>query len=74
MRSCTMLRAAQQNAGDDVGIVFTEMLPGAGDAWVPDANGQRYFSELRIQLRDTMAARSSPPGAARDDHDRPDTL
>jgi hypothetical protein len=71
---CTMLRAAQQNAGDDVGIVFTEMLPGAGDAWVPDANGQRYFSELRIQLRDPMAARSSPPGAARDDHDRPDTL
>lgn len=56
---CTMLRSARQKTGDDTEIVFTEMLPGPEDAWVPDAHGQRYFSELRIQLRDPMAARGS---------------
>jgi Lantibiotic dehydratase, N terminus len=56
---CAMLRAARQKAGDDVEIVFTEMLPDAGDAWVPGPDGQRYFSELRIQLRDPMAARGT---------------
>lgn len=60
---CTMLRSAQQKAGDDVEIVFTEMLPGAADAWVPDSNGQRYFSELRIQLRDPIAPETSQPQA-----------
>jgi hypothetical protein len=70
---CTMLRAAQQKAGDDVEIVFTEMLPDAGQAWVPDASGQRYFSELRIQLRDPMAAQGSHPAAARGGQDRQDT-
>ena len=54
---CTMVRSARAKAGDDVEIAFTEMLPGAEDAWVPDARGQRYFSELRIQLRDPMASR-----------------
>jgi hypothetical protein len=53
---CTMLRSARQEAGDDTEIVFTELLPGPEDAWVPDASGQRYFSELRIQLRDPMTA------------------
>jgi Lantibiotic dehydratase, N terminus len=57
---CTMLRGAQQVAGDGVEIVLTEMLPGAGDAWLPDASGQRYFSELRIQLRDPMPALGTP--------------
>jgi hypothetical protein len=56
---CTMLRTARQKAGDDVEIVFTEMLPEVGDAWVPGPDGQRYFSELRIQLRDPMTARDS---------------
>jgi hypothetical protein len=53
---CTMLRTARQRAGDEVEIVFTEMLPDAGDAWVPGPDGQRYSSELRIQLRDPMPA------------------
>jgi hypothetical protein len=61
---CTMLRTAQAKHGDDVGIVFTEMLPETGDAFLPGPNGQRYFSELRIQLRDPMAADSSPAGPA----------
>jgi hypothetical protein len=56
---CTMLRGAREKAGAKAGdateIVFTEMLPGPEDAWVPDASGQRYFSELRIQLRDPLA-------------------
>jgi Lantibiotic dehydratase, N terminus len=58
----TMVRSAQAAAGDDVGIVFTEMLPGVADAWVPDASGQRYFSELRIQLRDPLTARGTGAG------------
>jgi len=49
---CTMLRRAREKAGLDTGIVITEMLPGAEQAWLPDADGRRYFSELRIQLRD----------------------
>jgi hypothetical protein len=56
---CTMVRAAQQKAGDEVEIVFTEMLPGPEQAWVPDAQGQRFFSELRLQLRDPLAASGS---------------
>jgi hypothetical protein len=61
---CTMLRSAQQAAGDDVQIVFTEMLPRVEDAWLPDARGQRYFSELRIQLRDPLPARRGAAAAA----------
>jgi len=53
---CTMLRSTRQKAGDGVEIVFTEMLPGVQDAWLPDADGERYFSELRIHLRDPMTA------------------
>jgi hypothetical protein len=55
----TMLRGTRQVAGAGVEIVFTEMLPSAEDAWLPDASGQRYFSELRIQLRDPMPAGES---------------
>jgi hypothetical protein len=61
---CTMLRSARQKAGDDVEIVLTEMLPTAEDAWVPDSSGQRYFSELRIQLRDPMEARTGRESGA----------
>jgi len=52
---CTMLRSAQASAGDDVPVVFTELLPGPDQAWVPDGDGQRYLSELRLQLRDPLA-------------------
>lgn len=68
---CTMVRGARQKAGDDVEVVFTEMLPGPEQAWVPDANGQRYFSELRIQLRDPLApAGSNLPAADAYDQDQ----
>lgn len=51
---CTMLRAAQASGGTDVQVVFTELLPGPDEAWVPDNEGRRYFSELRLQLRDPL--------------------
>jgi hypothetical protein len=60
----TMVRSAREEGGDEAGIVLTEMLPGVADAWVPDARGQRYFSELRIQLRDPLTAAGTEAGAA----------
>jgi hypothetical protein len=56
---CTMLRSTRLAAGDGVGIVLTEMLPSAEDAWLPDASGQRYFSELRIQFLDPLPPRDT---------------
>ncbi len=49
---CAMLRAARRVAGDEVELTITEMVPTPDQAWVPDAAGQRYFSELRIQVTD----------------------
>ena len=51
----TMLRSAREAAGGDVPVVVSEMLPDAGQAWVSDAAGRRYFSELRIQVTDAEA-------------------
>ncbi len=34
-------------------IVFTEMYPGPGELWLPDAEGRRYTSELRLTIADT---------------------
>ncbi|WP_307796437.1 lantibiotic dehydratase [Actinomadura barringtoniae] len=48
----TMLRSAHATSGDDVPVVFSELLPGPQDAWLADAKGRRYFSELRIQICD----------------------
>ncbi len=42
---CTALRAS---ADHDVAVTITEVLPGPGHAWVPDEQGHRYLSELRI--------------------------
>ncbi|GIH09051.1 hypothetical protein Rhe02_71180 [Rhizocola hellebori] len=44
-----MVRSA---GGDDVPLVLSEMLPTPQQAWVSDAQGRRYFSELRMTLRD----------------------
>ncbi|MCO1596916.1 lantibiotic dehydratase [Micromonospora sp. RHAY321] len=49
---CAMVRAARRDGGDDTTLVVSEMLPTAQDAWVPDAAGQRYFSELRLHIVD----------------------
>lgn len=52
----TMVRSARQRTGDETEIVITEMLPTAEHAWLPDASGRRYCSELRIQFRDPVPA------------------
>jgi hypothetical protein len=49
---CAMVRAARQRSGGDVAVVVSEALPGPHDAWVPDAQGRRYQSELRLQVVD----------------------
>ncbi|MEU8262192.1 thioesterase domain-containing protein [Micromonospora sp. NPDC048999] len=49
---CAMVRAAGVDGGDDVSLVVSEMLPTPEQAWVPDAAGHRYFSELRLQIVD----------------------
>ncbi|MGW3612188.1 thioesterase domain-containing protein [Micromonospora sp. NPDC005163] len=49
---CSMVRAARRDGGDDVTLVVSEMLPTPEDAWVPDAAGRRYFSELRLHIVD----------------------
>ncbi|MFC4909665.1 lantibiotic dehydratase [Actinomadura gamaensis] len=47
-----MLRAARESSGPDVPVVFSELLPGPEDAWLRDARGRRYSSELRLQFCD----------------------
>ena len=52
----TMVRGATRTGGPGVPLVFTEMLPTPEQAWVPDAAGRRYFSELRLHVVDPMTA------------------
>lgn len=52
----TMLRAARQRGGDETEVTMTELLPGPDQAWLPGPGGQRYFSELRVQVRDPAPA------------------
>ncbi|MCP2342414.1 lantibiotic dehydratase [Actinomadura rupiterrae] len=47
-----MLRSTRERSGADVPVVFSELLPGPGDAWLEDAQGRRYYSELRLQICD----------------------
>ncbi|MFI6541254.1 thioesterase domain-containing protein [Nonomuraea sp. NPDC050547] len=49
---CMMLRSAQARAGGGVKVTITELLPGPGQAWLPDARGRGYFNELRLHLVD----------------------
>jgi hypothetical protein len=37
---------------DRIEVVVTEMLPTPDDAWLPDAAGERYFSEVRLHVVD----------------------
>lgn len=48
---CTMLRTAALR-GPDVAVVVSELLPDTGDAWLTDAAGRGYVSELRLQITD----------------------
>ncbi|MEU4755425.1 lantibiotic dehydratase, partial [Micromonospora tulbaghiae] len=49
---CAMVRAARVDGGDDVSFTVSEMLPAPDQAWVPDGQGRRYFSELRLHIAD----------------------
>lgn len=48
---------------DDRIVTVTEMLPDIGDAWLCDADGRRYTSELRLVLHDDNA--TADEGAVR---------
>jgi surfactin synthase thioesterase subunit len=48
----TMMRTERERSGSDARLVLTEMLPTPEHAWLTDGSGARYFSELRIQIRD----------------------
>ncbi|MFC4852123.1 lantibiotic dehydratase [Actinophytocola glycyrrhizae] len=50
---CTMVRSAIADGGPDVPVVVSELLPGPDLAWVPDAAGNRYVSELRLHVVDS---------------------
>jgi hypothetical protein len=52
---CSMLRGALDRGGPEVPVTFTELLPGPEHAWLTDASGQRYLSELRLQARDPVS-------------------
>jgi hypothetical protein len=43
-----VLRKARSSADEGARITFTEMLPDPDHAWLPDAEGHRYTSELRV--------------------------
>jgi hypothetical protein len=51
---CAMLSAAQTTGGPDTGLAVTELLPDSDQAWLTDASGRRYTSELRVQMRDPV--------------------
>jgi lantibiotic biosynthesis dehydratase-like protein len=51
-----MVRAAHRTGGDQVSLTVSEALPVPEQAWVPDAAGRRYFSELRMTVRDPIPA------------------
>ncbi|MFJ6198109.1 lantibiotic dehydratase [Micromonospora sp. NPDC092111] len=55
---CAMVDAAART-GPDVPIVVSELLPAPGDAWVPDASGRGYVSELRLQITDPATYRGA---------------
>jgi hypothetical protein len=63
---CTMLRSARAAGGDGVPVTVTEMLPTPDQAWLPDAAGRRYLSELRLHARDPRPARTlrASPGTS----------
>ncbi|WP_216207558.1 lantibiotic dehydratase [Amycolatopsis aidingensis] len=49
---CTLLRSARRAGGPDTEVAVTEMLPTPDQAWLTDAEGRRYCSELRLHVSD----------------------
>jgi hypothetical protein len=58
---CRGLRRASRNAGQDASVTIAEMLPVPDQAWLFDADGQRYTAELRMVATDIR--QEAPPAA-----------
>jgi hypothetical protein len=57
--AAAMIRSACLRDGTEVPLTVTEALPDPAQAWVPDAAGERYVSEIRLQFLDPVRAPSS---------------
>lgn len=53
---CAMVDAAARTT-PDVSLTVSELLPAPADAWVTDAAGHGYVSELRLQITDPATYR-----------------
>ncbi|MFC5287300.1 thioesterase domain-containing protein [Actinokineospora guangxiensis] len=49
---CAMVRSAATHGGGEVSLTISEALPAPEQSWVPDAQGRRYTSELRLHMVD----------------------
>jgi hypothetical protein len=47
-----LMRRTAEKGGKEMQAVFTEMLPGVEQSWLPDAEGRRYTCELRMTALD----------------------
>jgi hypothetical protein len=59
---CMAIRAGLRTGGPEAAVTISEMLPTPPQAWVPDAEGHRYVSELRLLVVDPQ--RAGWPGGA----------
>lgn len=57
----TAVRSAVRDGGPGTTVTVSEQLPGPEHAWVPDAAGRRYASELRLQVVDPVPAAWAGP-------------
>jgi Lantibiotic dehydratase, N terminus len=46
------IRRAGKSSQEDATVLFSEMLPGHDQVWLPDAQGNRYTCELRMVVLD----------------------
>jgi hypothetical protein len=53
---CMAIRGGIRDGGPDTTVTISEMLPTPEQAWVPDAAGNRYSSELRLLVVDPERA------------------
>ena len=60
---CSTVRTAIAEGGADVPVVLSELLPGPDQAWVPDAAGRRYVSELRLHIVNSTVSSTVDTGA-----------
>ena len=56
------LRRARRQAGADATVTIVEMLPAPDQAWLTDAQGLRYTSELRMVAVDQKMAGQEEEG------------